>query len=215
MPKLIKIVRALGLMVCVVTYAMLVHYVNTYDGSSPLAAVLALIPIFILVFSYTWKSGSQLFSLSILLILTCISWFLWSTIKRHTGLVFWMLDVGLMLALMMTFGRTLLPGCKPLCVHFAEIINQGPLPVEHEIYARRVTMAWVVFFAAISVTSTLLFFLTPLTTWSLFVNFLTLPLVALMFICEFLLRRRLLTNLPVGHALDAVKAYLNQSTHVR
>ncbi|MDI1308697.1 MAG: hypothetical protein PSV17_04590 [Methylotenera sp.] len=150
-----------------------------------------------------------------MLTLSIISWFLWAFLKEHSGLVFWILDVGLMLALMMTFGQTLLPGRKPLCVHFAEIINRGSLPAEHEIYARRVTVAWVIFFAAISITSTLFFFMTPLATWSIFVNFFTLPLVALMFIVEFLLRRRLLTNLPTGHVLDAVKAYLDKSTRVR
>jgi len=72
----------------------------------------------------------------------------------------------------------------------------------------------VVFFAMIILASTLLFFLAPLVIWSFFVNFLTLPLVALMFIGEFLLRRRLLTDLPSGHVLDAVHAYLNKSAHV-
>ncbi len=215
MPKLIRIAGGLGITACIVIYAMLVHHVNTSDGYSSLAAVLALIPIFLLVFSYAWKNGSHLSSIGILLTLSFISWFLWAFIKQHTGLVFWMLDVGLMLVLMITFGQTLLAGRKPLCVHFAEIINKGSLPAEHEIYARRVTVAWVIFFAVISITSTLLFFLTPLATWSLFVNFFTLPLVALMFICEFLLRRRLLANLPIGHVLDAVKAYLDKSTHLR
>ena len=114
-----------------------------------------------------------------------------------------------MLLLLTTFARTLLPGRKPLCVHFAEIINGGDLPIAHECYAYKVTIAWVIFFAVIILASTVLFFFAPLATWSFFVNFLTLPLVALMFIAEFLVRRQVLTDLPAGNVLDAVRAYLN------
>lgn len=223
MPNVIRIARGLGIGAIIVIYALLVHRVNASDPStiqfgiiqsSALGALLALTPIFLLVITYAWKAKSCLASISSLLTFCIASWFLWSFVKHHIGLVFWMLDVGLMLALLMTFGQTLLSGRKPLCVHFAEIINGGPLPQEHESYARKVTVAWVVFFAMIILASTLLFFLAPLVIWSFFVNFLTLPLVALMFISEFLLRRRLLTDLPSGHVLDAVRAYLNKSAHV-
>ena len=215
MPKAIRIARGLGVTVVIVMYALLVHHVNTSGQPSMLGAALALAPIFVLVITYAWKAKSRLVSLCLLLILIAASWLLWPFIKQHTGLVFWMLDVGLMLALSMSFGLTLLPGRKPLCVHFAEIINGGTLPPAHESYARNVTIAWVVFFAIIGIISTLLFFLAPLPVWSFFVNFLTLPLVALMFLGEFILRRRLLTDLPTGHVLDAVHAYLDKSARLR
>lgn len=215
MPKAIRIARGLGITAVIVMYALLVHHVNTLDQASVLGATLALAPIFMLVVTYAWKAKSRLVSVCSLLILIVASWLVWPFIKQHTGLIFWMLDLGLMLALAMTFGLTLLPGRKPLCVYFAEIINGGTLPPAHESYARYVTIAWVVFFAIIGITSTVLFFLASLTTWSFFVNFLTLPLVALMFLAEFMLRRRLLTDLPTGHVLDAVHAYLDKSTRVR
>lgn len=215
MPKAIRIARGLGITAIIVIYAALVHHVNTLGQASTLGATLALAPIFMLVITYAWKAESRLTSLCSILILLATSWLLWPYIKQYTGHVFWMLDIGLMLALLMAFGITLLPGRKPLCVHFAEIINRGALPAAHESYARKVTAAWVVFFAIIIIASTLLFFMAPLAIWSFFVNFLTLPLVALMFLGEFMLRRRLLTDLPTGHVLDAVHAYLDKSTRVR
>jgi uncharacterized membrane protein len=57
--------------------------------------------------------------------------------------------------------------------------------------------------------STLLFFLAPLVTWSVFANFLTLPLVALMFIGEYWIRRRVLPEMRHMHILDAVRAFRN------
>jgi uncharacterized membrane protein len=215
MPKAIRMIRGLGITAIIVIYAMLVHHVNSLGQASVLGATLALVPIFVLVITYAWKVKSRVASICSLLVLFATAWLAWPLIKQHTGLVFWMLDIGLMLMLAMTFGLTLLPGRKPLCVHFAEIINGGTLPTAHEIYARNVTIAWVIFFIGIAIASTLLFFLASLTVWSFFVNFLTLPLVALMFLGEFMLRRRLLTDLPTGHVLDAVHAYLDKSAHER
>lgn len=215
MPKAIRIARGLGITAIIVIYVVLVHRANILGQASTLGATLALAPIFMLVTAYAWKAQSHLAGICALLVLFATSWLLWPYIKQHTGVVFWMLDSGLMLALAMTFGLTLLPGRKPLCVHFAEIINGGMLPPAHESYARKVTVAWVAFFAGIVITSTLLFFLAPLATWSFFVNFLTLPLVALMFLAEFMLRRRLLTDLPTSHVLDAIRVYLDKSARVR
>lgn len=209
-----KIARGLGITAIIVIYAVLVHHVNTSGQVSILGAILALAPILLLVITFAWKSTSRLIGFSALLIFCIVSWLAWPLIRQHTGLIFWMQDISLMLVLLMTFGRTLQRGRKPLCVHFAEIINGGALPPDHERYAYKVTVAWVAFFAMIIITSTLLFFFAPLATWSIFVNFFTLPLVVLMFIVEFMVRRRVLTDLPAGRMLDAVRAYLDHSARV-
>jgi uncharacterized membrane protein len=214
MLKAMRIARRLSVTVMIVLYAVLVHHVNASGQASALGAVLALTPIFLLVVSYACNTASRLAGMGALLIFCSASWLAWPFIRQHTGLVFWMQDISLMLVLLITFARTLFKGRKPLCVHFAEMINHGALHPAHERYAQKVTVAWVVFFATIIITSTLLFFLAPLVIWSFFVNFLTLPLVALMFIFEFLVRRRVLVELPVGHMLDAVHAYLNNSAHI-
>jgi uncharacterized membrane protein len=72
-----------------------------------------------------------------------------------------------------------------------------------------------VFFAAMASVSTLLFFLAPLTAWSVFDNFLTLPLVALMFIAEYRVRRRALPGMQHAHILDAVRAFRDSTARPR
>lgn len=214
MLKAIKIARSLSMIVMIVTYAMLVHHVNASGQASILGAVLALLPIFMLIITVAIKATSRTAGIGLLLISGIASWLAFPFIKQHTGFVFWVQDIGLLLVLLMTFGWTLQKNHKPLCVHFAEMINGGELPAEHERYAHKVTVAWVAFFAIMMITSTLLFFMAPLAIWSFFVNFLTLPLVALMFMVEFMIRRRVLSDLPTGHILDAVRAYLNKSARV-
>ena len=209
-----RIVRGLSITVMIVTYAVLVHHVNASGQASTLGAVLALMPVFLLIITVAVKTTSRAAGISLLLISGIASWLAWPFIKQYTGFVFWIQDIGLLLVLLMTFGWTLQKDRKPLCVHFAEMINGEALPAEHERYAHKVTVAWVAFFAIMIITSTLLFFMAPLATWSIFVNFLTLPLVALMFMVEFMVRRRVLADLPTGHILDAVRAYLNNSARV-
>jgi uncharacterized membrane protein len=108
----------------------------------------------------------------------------------------------------------LIAGRQPLCARFAEAVH-APLTPQHEVYARQVTVAWTLFFAAMALASTLLFFLAPLTTWSVFANFLTLPLVVLMFIAEYWVRRWALPDMQHAHFLSAVRAFRNSSTHPR
>ncbi|MDO9364878.1 MAG: hypothetical protein Q8K83_09015 [Methylotenera sp.] len=214
MLEAMRIARGLSIAVMIVTYAVLVHHVNASGQASTLGAALALVPIFLLIITVAVKATSRVAGVGLLLISGIASWLAWPFIKQHTGFVFWMQDIGLLLVLLVTFGWTLQKDRKPLCVHFAEMINGGALPAEHERYAHKVTVAWVAFFAMMMMTSTLLFFMAPLATWSIFVNFLTLPLVALMFMVEFMVRRRVLVDLPTGHILDAVRAYLNNSARV-
>jgi uncharacterized membrane protein len=211
MCKAFKVVRGLLIAFTLVSFAVLVHYVNTQGHPSLLGAVLALAPLLLMAFVFSINFDSRLLSVSFILLVLIASWWALPFIKQHTGLIFWLQDIGVMLMLLITFARTLLAGRKPLCVGFAEIMNGGPLPAEHERYTYHVTIAWVIFFGLMIVISTLLFFLAPLTTWSIFVNFLTLPLVALMFVAEYLVRRNVLTDLPTGNVLNAVRAYMDST----
>jgi uncharacterized membrane protein len=212
MLKALKVMRGIGIALIIVVYVALVHHVNTSGQPSMLGALLALAPLLLITLTFALKVTSKLFGLCLILLFIIVSWVALPLIAQHTASIFWLLDVGLMLVLLVTFGRTLQSGQKALCVHFAEIINGGTLPIAHAHYAYKVTIAWVIFFALMILVSSLLFFLAPLASWSFFVNFLTLPLVALMFIVEFLVRRQVLTDLPESNVLDAVRAYLNSKS---
>lgn len=211
MSQAFKVVRGLLIASVIVGFAVLVHHVNTLGHASLLGALLALAPLLLIAFVFAMNLDSRLLGVSFVLLALIASWWALPLIKQHTGLIFWLQDMSLLLMLLITFARTLLPGRKPLCVGFAEIMNGGPLPAEHERYTYHVTIAWVIFFGLMIVISTLLFFFAPLATWSFFVNFLTLPLVALMFIAEYLVRRNVLTDLPTGNVLDAVRTYIDST----
>lgn len=206
-----RIMRFAGVAVMLVIYALLVHYVNASRQATALGAVLAIAPLLVIGIALLLRAESRVGGGVLLVSVIALAGWNWSLIEQHTSLIFWLQDMSLLLALLFTFARTLAPGRKPLCVSFAEAIHGDDLPPAHIHYAKQVTLAWVVFFVLMALASTALYFFMPLAVWSFFVNFLTLPLVGLMFIVEYLVRHHVLPDAPQVHILAAVRAYRNMS----
>ena len=101
---------------------------------------------------------------------------------------------GIYASLLTVFALTLRPGREPLIT--AMVRRMHGLTPETTANTRKVTIAWVLFFAAQLITSIALFCFAPLVVWSFFVNILDLPLVAAMFAVEYAVRRRVLENPP-------------------
>jgi hypothetical protein len=104
--------------------------------------------------------------------------------------------------LFLTFALTLRPDRDALITAMARRLY-GAIPDELARYTRRVTWAWSCFFVAQLTTSVVLFFFAPLVVWSFFVNILDLPLVAAMFLAEYLCRIRCLSD-PPRHSLSDI-----------
>ena len=210
-----RFLRWLGIATLVIGYPILAHSTNQATSNHNLGALVSIAPVVVLALVLAWRLPQRVAMLGVLILVCMALWFGWSTLEHHVGLVYWLQHVGMQLILFMTFGRTLFAGRQPLCTQFAEVVHTMPLTPQHEIYARQVTIAWTLFFAAIALTSSLLFFLAPLTTWSVFANFLTLPLVALMFIAEYAARRWLLPEIQHTHIFDSVRAFRNTPARPR
>jgi uncharacterized membrane protein len=202
--------RWLGIAILLIGYPLLAHYTNQSAPNSNLGAVVAIAPVVLIGLVLAWNSPRRFIMLGVLM-LSCIAlWAGWAMLEQHFGLVYWLQHMGMQLILFMTFGRTLLAGRQPLCTRFAEAMH-APLTPQHENYARQVTAAWTLFFALMAVVSSGLFFLAPLSIWSFFANFLTLPLVALMFIAEYWVRHWMMPDARQANILDAVRAFRNTS----
>ena len=200
------IARGLGLATLVIGYALLAHYTNESPQHASLGAVVSIAPLALIAAVFAWHSPHRAPMLG-LLALSCVGlWAGWGLLERHFGLVNWLQHAGMQLILFAMFGRTLLAGRQPLCTRFASMMH-APLSARQEHYTRQVTVAWTIFFAVMAFVSTLLYFLASLAAWSVFANMLTLPLVALMFVVEYGVRRRVLPEMRNAHILDAVRAF--------
>lgn len=189
----------------VVGYALLAHYTNV-TGSETLGTLVALGPLMIAAGSLTWQW--RRYRLVILLFaLACVALaMMWGRIEKHYTLIYWLEHAGTELFLCSLFGRTLLEGREPMVTYFARMIH-GPLSPALQAYTRTVTKAWVIFFALMALASTLLYLLVSVEVWSMFANFFTAPLIALMFLGEYLVRRRVHPKMEHAPLLEGVKAY--------
>ena len=123
------------------------------------------------------------------------------------------------LFLLWYFGRTLARGREPIITRFARSVH-GTLQPEMELFTRKVTVAWCVFFAVQLIASALLLAFAPLNSWSLFINLLNLPLLALMFLGQMVYRRVRHPDYPRASVWQAIEAFtkdasLSKSAEVR
>ena len=209
-----RILRWLGIATLVIGYPLLAHCTNESTQRGKLGALVAIAPVALLALVLVWRSSQRIVMLGVLALACVALWAGWSALTQHFGIVYWLQYVSMQLVLFITFARTLIGGRQPLCTQFAEAVH-APLTPQQETYTRQITVAWSVFFATMASASTLLFFLAPLTTWSVFDNFLTLPLVALTFIAEYWVRRRALPDMQHAHILDAVRAFRDSTARPR
>ncbi len=198
--------RPAGIAIAIAGYALLAHYTNTIAKNGNLGTLAALAPLAFFAFLMAWNSPRRFMMLSALALAGLFAWSQWHELASHFGLINWLQDMGMQLALFFAFGRTLTGGQKPLCVRFAEAAH-APLSKQHETYARNVTLAWTLFFGFMALASTLLFFFAPIGVWSIFANFLTLPLIALMFIVEHRVRKSVLPDSKDARILDELRSF--------
>ncbi|HEU4458195.1 MAG TPA: acyl carrier protein [Methylibium sp.] len=130
-----------------------------------------------------------------------------SWLMAHGAVLYVAEHAGFNLALASLFGLSLRDARGPLITRLARHVRGGVLPDGVEHYTRRVTQMWAAAFVAIAATSVLLFVAAPLPWWSAFANLATMPLVALLFVGEYVVRRIVLRGIDHSRLIDGVRAF--------
>lgn len=203
--------RWLGLAAVVIGYAVLANYTNQSTQAGALGALLALTPIVFALLVFAWRSAQRPVMLGLLTLAGIMAWLLWPLLELHYAWIYWLEHESVQWLLFITFARTLLAKRQPLCSQFAEIMH-GELTPQHARYTYHVTVAWTLFFAVMIAISGYLFFMQPVAIWSIFANFVFLPLVVLMFIVEYGTRKLALPELEHADVMAAVRAYFQHAT---
>jgi uncharacterized membrane protein len=207
--SLVRAIRWLPLALLFLAYPLAAHYSTLPEAAARfpwLGVAMAIGPIAGLALWMAWHTRLRLVWL-VLWMLACLALGkFWYVLVAHFTWVYFAQHAGANLLLAVAFGVTLRQGHEPMCSRFARAIR-GELNAESVIYTRQVTQAWTVYFVAMAVVSTVLFLFAPLQIWSVFANFLTLPLAALMFIVEHRVRLRRLPDYAGSRIIDSVLAY--------
>jgi uncharacterized membrane protein len=201
------ILRGLLVGLLVIAWALLSHYGATGDAPLDVAAALATAPLVLLAIIPLWRVGNPLWmalgGLAILLLLAQV----WPALRQNVALLYYLQNVGATLAIGALFGRTLFGNQDPLVTQFAKLADSGEISPAKARYTRQVTIAWTLFFAISALISSGLFWLAPAAAWSVFANLLSLPLLALMFIGEHLVRFRVLPPEDRAGFADTIRGY--------
>jgi uncharacterized membrane protein len=187
-------------------YAFLAHYTNTTARTAALGTAVALAPLIAAALSIAWHASHRKLMLSLCAVAGIALLAAWPALERHYSLLYWIEHAGTQTILCMAFARTLAPGREPMCTYFARMVH-GSLTPPIARYSRQVTKAWVMFFAFMAMLSTALFFAASLHAWSLFANFFTAPLIGLMFVAEYIVRRRAHPDMEHAGILAGIQAF--------
>jgi len=212
MSAVVRLARRMALIALAIGYALLAHHTNTTTQHELLGTALALTPILLASLSMAWHAERRTGALLLLALACGALLLLWRSMERHYSLIYWAEHAGTELLLCFAFARTLRRDKEPLCAYFARMVH-GTLTPAIARYTRQITQAWALFFGAMALSSTLLFYFASLKTWSLFANFFTGPLIAVMFVAEYLARRLLLPEVEHQPILDSVKLFWKTRAH--
>lgn len=189
-----------------VAWAIFAHR-NSVGGASEFSTALAATPIVIVVAVLLRRLGHPLCIASGgLAALALLAW-AWPQLRENGALLHYLEHVGTNLAFAVVFGRTLSAGHEPLITQLARFAHPEGLSPAKLRYTRQVTVAWTGFFIATAVVSSGLFLLAPAAVWSVFANFLTLPLILLMFVVEHLCRYLVLPPAERAGIADTIRAF--------
>jgi uncharacterized membrane protein len=198
-PPLRRATRWFAILAGVFGYPVLAHLSAATSAATTapgFGVAIAIAPPLALLIWLAWRSGRRQGWLAFLAGIAglLLLWAFWGELKRDLPWVYLAQHAGTNALLAALFGLSLSRGRQPLCTRIAETVR-GSLAPEVARYTRHVTVAWTLFFLGMALVSTSLFLLAPIGTWSIFANFLWFPLILLMFIAEYLVRRRRLPHL--------------------
>ncbi len=193
-----------------IAYPVLAHYSTSTTAITTmpwLGVTVSLAPSLAILLWLTWRSPNKLAMLSLCAVVGVLLWAFWGALERNFSWAYFIQHAGTNLMLAAVFGVTLGRDRQALCTRFAEAVHRSCLAPDVIRYTRQITLAWTLFFVAISLVSGLLFMFAPIETWSVFANFLTFPLILLMFGVEYWVRLRKLPHVEKHGILEGMLAF--------
>ncbi len=200
-----------------VTYFVLLHLLIA-SRTMPLLALLVVVAPWIFavvslplrsvriatVAGPAWRAA---IAIALLAVIGAIGWRYADAFAVHAELALFLENLAFLCALSALFAISLRGPHEALVTRLARRVRNGDMPPPVVAYTRSATVAWAVFFAAMAVVSTALFFTGSRTVWSAFVNLALWPLTAAMFLLEYIVRLRVLRDYAHGSLMTGVRAF--------
>lgn len=191
----------------VLGYAALSQYGASSASGKGLGAAMSVAPILLIAVFLIWRWTRPLTALLAAALCVGVLWSCWPAIEQNYEWADLAQQCGVYGLIALGFARSLFGGRVPLCTQLAIKLHGALTPIEIA-YNRGATLAWAVFYGALTAAVLVLFFFAPMRVWSLFVNFGVLALIVLAGILDHAMRRRVLPRHPSGRILSIIRRSL-------
>lgn len=196
-----------GVFAIFVGYAALSNFGYSDPNAKGLGAALSVAPVMLIGVTMLWRWTHALAALVVAALLCAVLYKYWPIVERHYSWSDLAQQCGLYGLVAAAFVRSLFGGRVPLCTQLAEKLHGSLAPAEIS-YLRLATVAWAIFYALLAAAIFVLYFIVPLRSWSLFVNFATLGLMIAAGVVDFAIRHRVLPRRPGGGILAILRRSL-------
>lgn len=201
-------VRTVLLALVGLAYLGVGYVATTAPHPPPVTLLIGFAPMSAAALVAAWKSRGRLWLVPLCVLGMALVLVYLNTIRAHVAWLYFIQHAGAMTLLGLTFGSTLRGRhANALCSRIAVFVNPEPLDENYLRYTWKVTLAWTLYFAVSAVLSVTLFFFAPIQAWSIFADLLTPVTVGLMFVVEYLIRRRVFPDGPRLTVMATVNAY--------
>ncbi|SDG44510.1 hypothetical protein [Paraburkholderia phenazinium] len=201
-----RILRGAGTVGVIAACEIGTHYAASTPRAQGFGLAVVVAPLLLIGLAAAARAPQRAWLLPLWACFCAALWLAREPLIRHFGWGAYLEQLSFNLIMAFVFGRTLAAGRQPLCSQFATMVH-GTLTPAVAHYTRQITLAWTGFFLLVASVSTLLFVTSPLVVWSTFANYMTLPLVVVMFVGEHAWRRIALPNVKRSSMLAAARAY--------
>lgn len=188
-------------------YAALSHYSTTNPDAKGLGAALSVGPVLLIGLFLLWRWSRPVTAVIAAIATGFLLYRLWPAIENHFEWSDLLQQVAIYALIAWSFARSSFGGRMPVCTQIAKSMYGELTPVEIT-YTARATLAWALFYSGLALAILALFFTSPLRVWSLFVNFGTFGLMALMGFGDHAIRRRVLPRHEKGGLLTILQKTL-------
>lgn len=220
------VVKTLLMVVAIIVYVSLSHVaLLVQDAHSiwrQIAVVMLIVPIIGIAgwgtIAALKQAGSSVLvrragGLLVMAAMSCMTVALWATLLVRLDWIYLIQHIACNAMLCWFFAQTLFGDRTPLITTLARTIHPD-MPDDVVRYTRKVTLAWAIFFAMQVLVSLVIFYVASIETWSMFANILNWPLVILMFVVEYLCRKRVNPDFKHATIKESVSAYFNNKNKV-
>ena len=188
------VVRAVSTGLLAVAWAIASYFNSASGHPSGWGVALALAPLSLVAVLGLWRMPQRWLAAGLALALLGLLVWAWPVLIHSIATLYFLEHTGVYTLLSALFARSLTGSGESLVTQMARRVHGGVLSEHQQRYTRQVTLAWSLFFAAMVLVSVVLFIWAPLRVWSAYATLLGGPLIGVMFVGEWLVRRWVMPN---------------------